>query len=298
MNKATLLATVTLLNACSAFDEGMQIEDMTGTVVISREAATRDMLMPDDTTQTVVDTRLIGPVYLGLYPSVLFEDGERPFSYPHPEMGPIIDPGIPGDTYPYGGTTVGDFRFACVEALSCKMTSGRFVDYDSIIEWFADYVGDPVKDASGAEVVSGEWLKTACYDALNVTSDAEIRITAYEDRNDDGVIDAQDLDFVENAAGDFEAEFTFWQQEFFEGFSVWGFMDSPSSVTSSFTTCNTGEGYQFNEYNADFKAGSFYNDILNHPSLYLESGDFVASEGHVYGSVDETPTIQIDWALE
>jgi hypothetical protein len=299
MKSMTTVAIVALLSGCTPWDEGLVIEDMTGTVVIPRDAATRSIYNAETKiSEDVTDVRLIGTVYLGLYPAVLSEDGERPFAYPHPEMGPIIDQGIPGDTYPYGGTSVGDYRFACVESLACKLSTGRFVDYDAIIDWFANFVNDPVKDASGEEVTSGAWLQSACYESLNVTEDAEVRITAYDDRNGDGAIDAGDLDFVENAAGDFVGSFTLWQQEYIDGFSLWGFMDTPSAVTSTFTTCNMEEGFNFNEYNADFKAGAMFGDILNHPSLYLEGGDYVASEGYVYSSVDDTPTINIDWALE
>jgi hypothetical protein len=278
------------------FDEGIVITDIEGTVILPREATEATFVHPDDGTEVDVegDIRLLGPVYLGLYPSV----SQTLLSYPHPEMGPIIEADVPGDTYPYGGSSVGDIRFACVEYLTCRVASGRFEDYDSIIEWFADVVGAPVTDASGLEVTSGAWLQAECFDLLNVVSDAEVRITAYEDRNDDGNIDAQDLDFVERSDGNFEAAFKIWQQEYYEGFSLWGFMDGPSAVSSKFTTCNALEGFNVNEYNADFNAGSPYADILNFPSLYIDAGDYVASEGHVFSSADENPELWIDFPVE
>lgn len=281
------------LVACT-YDEGIIVQDMVGTIVVPEAAATRTFAYEDGTEQTVTDTRVIGPIYLGLYASV----DSNVLSYPHPEMGPIIDPDVPGDTYPYGGTAVGDVRFACVEFLTCKTVSGRFLDYDAIVDWFRDVVKDPVTDSSGVEVPSGDWLKQECYDLLFVTQDAEVRITAYEDRNDDGVIDEKDLDFVQRSDGAFEAPFTIFQQDFVEGFSLWGWMDSPSPADQSFRTCDPTEGFNVAEYDADFNGGTLYDNLLNFPSNYIERGDYVASTGFTYQSADETPELLIDFLVE
>lgn len=276
------------------FDEGIIIEDMPGTLVVHRDAATVLFGYDDGSSETVTDVRNIGPVFVGLYPGV----SDTLLSYPHPEMGPIIEPGIPGDTYPYGGTTIGDVRFACVADLTCKMVSGRHADYQSIIDWFGDVVQSPVEDASGVEVTSGEWLKQECYDQLHVTSDAEVRITAYEDRNDDGQINEQDLDFVERSDGHFEANFMLWQMEMFEGMVAWAFMDRPSEVDLTLTTCDPGEGFHVSEYNADFYGGTFYEDILNFPSERITPGDWVTTEGVEWTAWDLNPEIWIDFPVE
>ena len=112
------LLSAALLSGCY-YDEGLTIENMTGTLVIPREAATRDFLREDGSVDTVTDVRLIGPVYLGMFAGV--EQGIE--DYPHPSVGPQFQAGVPGDTYPYGSTTVGDIRYACFEHLTYQ---GRF----------------------------------------------------------------------------------------------------------------------------------------------------------------------------
>ena len=115
------LATA-LLVGCY-YDEGLEIDNLHGTVVLPETAAQRTIVV-DGTDELVTDVRLIGPVILGLYPAV----GNDQFGYSHPVTGPAFNSGTTGDTFPYGGTTVGDVRFACMQALTCKVSSGRFVD--------------------------------------------------------------------------------------------------------------------------------------------------------------------------
>ena len=102
---------------------------------------------------------LLGPVYLGVFPSV--EDGH--FEYPHPEMGPVVDETLPGNTYPYGGTTVGRFDYACYEQLRCKVVTGRYKDYSEIIDFFADVVQEPIIDPDGTVVTSAVNYQEHCY---------------------------------------------------------------------------------------------------------------------------------------
>lgn len=293
MSRYISLLLLAPLVGCT-FDEGIIIEDIEGTIIVPRDAATQTFVDEDGNETEVTDVRLIGPVYLGLYAGV----SNNLMAYPHPEMGPIVEPDIPGDTYPYGGTSLGDVRFACVEYLTCRVVSGRFVDYDGIIEWFDEVVGAPVVDSSGAEVTSGAWLQQQCFDLLNVVSDAEVRLTAYEDRNEDGAIDELDLDFVERSDGNFEGKFKIWQQEYFEGFTLWGFMDAPSPANSQFTTCDPTEGLNIQEYDADFNAGTVFPDILNYPSLVIDQEDWVASEGHTFNTPEDSPELWIDFPVE
>lgn len=297
-----------------AYEEGLLVQNLKGTVRVPKEATTRTIARADGSEETIPpDVKLIGPVYLGLYPSV-FEAGviER---YPHPEVGPQYIENVPGNTYPYGGTTVGDFRFPCLDFLNCKLTSGRFLDYQEIVDWFA-YLEQPVVDAAGAEVASGDYIRQTCYDLLNVTSDDEVRLTAFADRDNSGAIDRQDLDFVD--AGDFwEAEFTIWQQELFwdkdqadctpgvsekeggcKGFSLWGWMDAPSDVSYQFSTCEPGEGFLVNEYNSEIFSGRPYLDVLNFPATYISDGDYTASEGFVWYDIHDEPEIVLDFKVE
>jgi hypothetical protein len=310
--RSTLALFLTAFATGCTFDEGLIIENMTGTIVLDEEAATRALILEDGAEpEDVVDPRLIGPVYLGLYSSV--EEGLE--AYSHPSVGPQFQAGRPGDTYPYGGTTVGDIRYACFEALSCKIASGRFVDYDSMVDWFRDVVGTPITDSLGKEVTTGEFIRQTCFESLAVTSDEEVRITA-EDRNRDDVIDMNDLDFVQRSDGKFEAEFIFWQQEYFTsvtdeevegpGFSLWAFMDAPSDLDFSFSTCSTQEGFNETEYNQDFFGGKQFEDVINVPSSYLANGDWVTGcpDGddscgyYVYDTPYDTPEIHINQRVQ
>ena len=99
-----------LTSGCQ-FDEGLIIENMRAKVFVPEEAATREFLREDGSVEVITDVALIGPVFLGLYASVAPPESIE--AYPHPEVGPQYIENTPGDTYPYGGTTIGDIRYAC-----------------------------------------------------------------------------------------------------------------------------------------------------------------------------------------
>ncbi len=297
------------------WDEDLLIENLTGTLRLPEAAVTRTVVREDGTSETITDPRLIGPVYIGLYPEVFGANVVEP--YPHPEVGPQFAANLPGDTYPYGGTTVGDIRYACFEFLSCKTISGRFVDYNDILSWFS-FLELPVVDEAGAEIESGEYFRQVCFDILNSTADDEIRITATEDRNDDGVIDVSDLDFVRDESdGSYVAEFTIWQQEMFwdqnqerddgcepgvdcRGFKAWAFMDAPSSGSFAFSTCDGSQGFQNQEYNADFFGGRPHSDVLNQPASYISPGDWVSTptDDYEWGDPNYQPEIVLDHEVQ
>jgi hypothetical protein len=307
-----LLGLFVLLGACR-YEEGLIISNMQGTVFIPEEAATRTIVNAEGVEETITDVKLIGPVYLGVYPSILPQDIVAP--YPHPEVGPQYLEAIAGNAYPYGGTTIGDLRFACLEFLTCKVSSGRFEEWQDIVDWFAD-LGLPIKDASGVEVTTGQYLQQTCFDQLNVTSDAEARLTAYQDVNDDGAINELDLDFVYvPEEHGFRAPFTLWQQEFFwdlaeeeqtgctpgtdcTGFSLWGWMDAPSTLDYVYSTCDGSFGFPNEIYNNEFNGGAVQPDVLNFPSTYLGSGDAVSSEGFVWNDIYDQPELVLDLILD
>lgn len=296
---SSFAALALLLGSGCGFDEGIWVGNMQGTVVIPFEAATGTYVNESGEEVTGPDRRFIGPVYLGLYPEVR----DDIFAYPHPEVGPVFQAGIPGDTYPYGGTSVGDMRFACLKALQCRTVSNRFLDLDELVSWYNTVLPEQLVDASGNPVESGAYFRQLCYEMLNYTTDEELRLTA-ADRNEDGLIDEKDLDFQRNDEDQtFEATFTIYQQEYFSdpdgrGMSLWGWMDAPSESTYRFTTCDPNQGFQQNEYDADFEGGMQYGDLLNQPSQYIGAGDWVSSNAHVYSSPDETPVLTLDFAVE
>ncbi len=302
------LALPVLTTGCT-WEEGLMIENMSGTVVIPREAATRDLIIDGEIVETT-DIALIGPVYLGLYASVQPENTVQ--RYPHPEVGPLFgnDNAITiGDTYPYGGTTVGNFQSACVEDMVCKVISGRFLDFDDMVEWY-DLIGQPILDANEEPFENGELLRQQCLSRFDYTSDEEIRLTVTEDNNEDGEMNILDLDFVERPDGNFEAEFLIWQQEYAEndegqGFTLWGFMDTPSTGDATFASCNPNRGFELTDYNENYNLGAAFRTILNRPSEVLESGDWVAGQqpdsedyGYIYQSQDDFPELWINHVIE
>lgn len=316
MTTLGLLAALSASSGC-VFDEGLLIHNLQGTVALPVEAGTRVFVRTNEDgstyEETVVDAALIGPVYLGLFPSVL--PANTLASYPHPEIGPQYAEGVQGDTYPYGGTTVGDLRFACYEFLTCQFTGGRFATYDDLVNWYADVLGTPITAASGAQVDAGVLVQQTCFDLLEVTSDHEVGLVT-GDTNDDGVADAKDLDFVLSDDGQFfEASFTIWQQDYYwdvneesetgctpgkdcTGFSLWGFMDAPDVISNLFSTCDPTLGFDEQTYNNDFFGGTAQPNVLNQPAQFITDGDWVAGEGYVWKDIFEQPRLVLDHEVQ
>lgn len=297
---ASLLA---ITGACTG--EGLEIHDLVGKIVVPREAATQvyqDRVprvdgngdpvtdvngnqIYDIEDRTVTDVALIGPIYVGAYPEIDYFARR----FPSPKVGPV------DLAYPYIGTAVGDFRFACLESLACKVVSGRFVDYDDLVSFFNDEVGYQITDPFMQPVEVGEYIRQQCFELLRVTSDQEVRITVTQDQNDDGVLDAADLQFVENADGDFEAEFKMWQAEFFEGMQLWAYMDAPNGDAFTFDSCNGDEGFDENTYTSDYQAGIPYQDLLNSPHDYINEGDWTTSVPYTWDDPLAAAELVIDF---
>ncbi len=184
---------------------------------------------------------------------------------------------------------------ACLDNLTCRVTSGRYESYQHLVDWFNDTVGAPVVDPDNRTVEDGEYFRQTCFDLMEVTSDEEVMLLP-PDRDGDDKITAKDLDFVENADGDFEGEFKIWQQDFFwdredeaksgctpgldcKSFKVWAYMDGPAT-DGNFVTCDGGDaiGFEVEEYNYDFFGGRVFEDVLNQPDGYIGAGDWVANQ--------------------
>lgn len=270
-----------LLSIGCSFDEHLNTADISGMVTIPRAAATRNVTDPaTGETVEVVDRRNIGPVILGAYPSVGIP---AEYGFPHPEVGPVIDADLPPDTYPYGGGTVGRFDYACYQELVCKISTGRFLDYEDVLDWFDNYVHDPIKDDNGDIVQSGDFFRQSCYELFEITADYEMAWVSGE----------SGLDFVENPEGDFEADFNLWHANFKPGMSIWGWVDSPSSQDGNFqfSTCDESLGQQNNEYTNDYDYGTGRWTLLNTPGEFIGGGDFVVD-------VDDAPTLDFATADE
>ncbi len=268
-----LMIGVVLASGCT-FDEHLPEVDLNGTVVVPREAATRILSDPaTGTSREVTDARFIGPIYLGAYASITEDD----FPFPHPEIGPVIGGDQDGNTYPYGGGTVGRFDFACFEDLACRITTGRFKDFDDVIDFFENTLDDPIVDEYGNIVDSPDYFRSYCYELLEYTADYELAFVSEADRDHDGKVANSEitLDFEENADGDFEAAFDMWQVTYYPQTKIWGWMDAPSEKYT-FSTCDPDRGQRNTRYSNDYYYGSNYTDLLNFPSKYIFENDYVA----------------------
>lgn len=283
-----MLPLLLMTTGCT-FDEHLPQVDISGTVVLPKAAATRNVTNPaTGESREVTDVRNIGPVVLGVFPSIQ----NNLFDYPHPEMGPILDDDIPGNTYPYGGGTLGRMDFACFEHLACKVSTGRFKDYEDVLDWWANTLYDPVQDEFGAEVESPDYFRQYCYELFEVTADYELAFISGEDG----------LDFVENSDGDFEADFSIYQIDYHQDMALWGWVDTPSA-NFTFPTCDIEAGQQNTEYVNDFQYGVGRFDLLNFPGQYIGTGDFVVGEDDVvnfsqpdadaFREADETYTVNM-----
>ena len=83
---------------------------------------------------------------------------------------------------PYGGTSVGRFNCACYEQLRCKVV-GRYDSFQSIIDFFADVVQEPIIAPDGTEVRSGATYQTLLHYKY-VTSDDELSFVDEEPNED------------------------------------------------------------------------------------------------------------------
>lgn len=258
-----------LLAAC-AYDEQLAERDIKGKLIVPKAAATRDIKANDDpadfSTTPLTDPRLIGPIFIGAYAAI--DEISRP--YPIPSQGPIIAQQL-GNSFPYGGTTVGRYDFACYKYLACKVPTGRFTDYADMLDYFGNVLQNPIRDDAGEEITSDDEFRHYCYDYYYATSDEEM-----------GFIGADGLDFKEEGDA-YVAEFTLFHTVFIEGMSVWGFMDAPVirpdqlDLNGTYSTCDATAGREVTRYDQSFNEGTSYTDILNLPSNYLDADDWVTT---------------------
>lgn len=277
-----LSALALTLGGC-AYDENIIQADISGVVQIPKDALNVTLSDPESVDDRVItDIRALGPVYVGAFPSI--QEGSYP--YLHPEMGPVIVAGENGDTYPYGGTSVGRFDWACYEVLVCKVSTGRFKSFDDVIDYFANVVKDPILDSNGDEITNGTQFQERCYDSLYVTSDDEIPFISGEDG----------LDFVDK--GDYlEAEVTIPHVSIVPGMSLWGWIDMPSKGYN-FATCDTSGGWYYSRYSENYYTGSTFTDLLNHPATYIDNGDWVADAPPIINSADDDFVLELGFKYE
>ncbi len=281
--RITLLASAALFVGCRYEEEGLDYFDLEGTVRIPKEAAAITVTVAETDTDIDLDpndVRNIGPVYLGVYPSI----DDSLFEYPHPEIGPVLSEGTL-DSYPYGGTSVGRPDFACYEMLRCKITTGRFKSYEDILDYFANELQNPILNQYENEVTDEIEFREWCYETMFLTSDSELLFIGEE------------VDFVDE--GDyFVADAKIYHSYFREGATVWGWMDSPSR-SYNFASCDTDVwGWNQEYYDEQYNTGATEAGLLNAPSNFIDKGDWISEEGAVLKSPEDKFEITLGFHYE
>lgn len=280
-----LIPALGLLVGCYQEAE-LGFADIKGTVRIPKEAVEFEIVRDTDgitTRETVpADVRGIGPVYLGLYSSI----EEETFGYPHPEVGPVLDEAIGGNAYPYGGTSVGRFDYACYEMLNCRIVTGRYNSFDEVLDWFANTVGEPVLNTYGDEVTSEQEFRERCYELMFLTSDSELPFVASDP-------------YFEEKGDYYEAEVSVLHSMYEDGVSVWGWMDRPST-SFGFDTCSQEQQYswQMFYYEEQYFTGSHPFDVLNFPNKNIKPGDWLVEDPAVLTNPNQSFEIEISYVYE
>ncbi len=244
MNSKPLAALAALLTlvGCDSDEEDVPERNLDGTVIV-RGDLVRDHLGGDP--------RRLGVVYIGVYEGF----DEEQLGYPYPKTGPRVGDNPVGDALPYGGTSIGSYAYGCYRALSCNVVTGRYASLHEVLEVNPLSVDD--------QAVDDETLYDQCSWYYGWNSIEEFSF-----------IGAEQLDFRENADGDYEASFRAWHGRTPEGAVVYAFVDN------DFTTCSPDNGTVNRQRPYDgvfFREGTNYGDILNFPDTYLNGGDFLSS---------------------
>lgn len=256
-----LASAFALLGGC--FDEPIREVDLVGTVRISASA--------------VPDVRDIGVVYVGVYPGW----SDDVLGYAYPTMGPVVGSARLGDTYPYGGTTIGSFAYACYQALKCEVVTGRYATLEDLVCAHGltaegateDCSCSPGDDGSfvideGSGCLSPDDFWTDCADYYGFTDPEELDFVGKE---------RLAFEKVEDGGEEFwEAEYRIWHVVPFANAVLYAFADNDG------TSCNPEGGSINRKRDRDggqfFYEGTHFNDVLNFPDKYLTSGDVLSEE--------------------
>ncbi len=242
MRKITtlLLAFVQLALFAGCFQEEVREIDITGTLRIPVEMVSQS-------------SSELGVVYIGLYADA---DADT-LGFTYPFMGPVVGSASWGNSYPYGGTTIGVFSFPCVREGKCRMVTGRYGDLDQVI--------DALGIGQGTEPPwTDEDYWDACQDYFGYTDPMELNFVG-EDR----------LNFHEED-GYYVADWKIWHvdpQDDAENRPVlWAFADN------GLQSCNPDGGSSNRDDGPWFREGDMFPDVINMPGKYLTDGDLFTSE--------------------
>ena len=225
-----------LLTGC--FEENIPERNLDGQVVI-----------PGD---LVDDPRELGVVYLGIYEG--FDPDQ--LNYPYPTTGPRVGDAPIGDALPYGGTSVGEFVYGCYRLTRCQIVTGRYATLDDALEVH------PVENVDGEAVDPDEMFDQCTW------------YYGWNSLDEFSFVGPNRLDFSQDEAGDWVADFRAWHTRVPEGALIWGFVDNDH------TSCTIDRGAVNRRRSEDgvfFYEGAHFQDVLNYPDKYITDGDLVSS---------------------
>jgi hypothetical protein len=249
-------ALLLLLPAC--FEEEIPEGDLSGRLILPASHG--------------IDPRDLGVVYVGVYESI---DAEA-LGFPYPTMGPRVGDQDFGDALPYGGSTVGEYAFACIRALACQVVTGRYETFGDVVDGLDLGSSDPPLDAQGL-FDQCSWYY------------------GYHQEEEFNFVGARLLDFAEQDDGDWSAEFSVLHSLLPAGARLWAFADNDQ------TTCSSQGGVVNRRIGEDgqyFREGSNATDVLNFPARYITEGDLLSSEGAtVADGVRADYSVTLDWRV-
>jgi hypothetical protein len=256
------LALVGVLGAAlgGCIDEQLPEGDLFGEVVV-----------PGD---VLADSRALGAVFVGVFAGFNADQ----LGYPYPTTGPRVGDQPLGDTQPYGGTSIGEYAYGCFRALQCDLLTGRFETIDDVIALH------PVEDDRG-DPIDAEGFYDQCQ-----------WYYGWNDIEEFSFLGAEDLDFTQDAEGDWVASWRAWNTQRPAGAILWAFADNDR------TSCSIDQGAvnrKRSEDGAFFYEGSNFPDVLNFPDRYITSGDLLATEPvTIEEGRDEGYRVVLDWVAE
>ncbi len=273
-----------LLAGCSEFDEGVNAENVHGTVRIPKAV--------------VSSSEGIGMIYVGVYAGV-----DSHLGYPSPEAAPSSS-SAGADTFPYGGTSVGTFTTRDAREV-CEVVSDRtVVETDDAWEIEFDILQFPFYEGAAVWAFADQDF-TSCnsedgfYDFYSVNVDLA-------DVTDDGP-DQYVVTLAETDLSDFPSETAGEKWELIDEAERVYSVDELDDETDTLVVLDLGGYGRAPEVDGSRPAritrdteiyyGTQFNDVLNFPGTYIGPGDIVVGTEAILNDLGAV-TITLDTVVE
>lgn len=290
---ASLAASLALVTGC-AFDEGINVHDLEGTVLVPKSVAPT----ADD----------VGMIYVGLYSGVDLHLG-----YTSPIAAPAAST-AGADTFPYGGTSSGSFYSRDVRTV-CQSIAGRSVR-DGGANWEVDFEILQFPFYEGANVWG--WMDTLITDTAGTIVNSytscdpnngyysyyqiEVDPVSVDSAGSQFEITLEDSDLPDVPGGNSERRY-----QDADG-SLWGVsaIDIATDVLTVGDIYSVGGKPAINgpsqpiilSYEELQYYGSQFQDTLNFPGKYIRVGDFVNDAPVVLDSLSGKVELTIDFEVQ